>query len=496
MYYNPNKPVILDEQGIYLLNLDIPGRTTSWLYIMFLVGMGIASSTICFLYPGSVSRPIFGLQMGILAVIITTCVLRKFASEKPSNILSPDVIFLSIYCVFHFSYIFFYALNIVDWDPEVFWASTRVLPAVSFCLWCLIFFFIGYELPGNKYSKLPCTSELIFSPDILNHVAKTMITLAIIFFWGTIFSVGINRAFTDYKLLVNVGVVSAWGRLYGLANHLGVVGITLYCAVSCLNKQKAMSGIVFTVLSLGYMFSVLMTGDRGGFMQLLVIPVIAFHYFQRKIKWYWLVGMFLSLMFIMAVIGITRTAAVGDIKKIKEEYVYVQEASAHNTITRTLLEFGASIKTVVIAMEVVPKNHSYWYGTSYLESALVVIPNLIPGEQRVSKGLGVWLTETAFGSLERTHGRGGSIVMEAYMNFGYAGIIIFLFLGMLIRNLYEKVLNQTTFLRLAMFIIIMSSTAFWIRNTFTSFIRPPIWMLIIVGLLYLYENKKSQPMYY
>ncbi len=492
MFYDPKKPVLINEEGIFLANLDVPGRRTNWLFILTISLLGLMSIAFCLRNTGSTARSVFVPQMVCLILIVTIWFLKKVLSQKPYNILSPDVIFLSTFSVFHFAYIFFYSINVADWSEEVFWSAEKALPAISFSIWCLIFFLIGYELPGSGYSRKIYYGDISASPNAVNFVAKTLIFLAFFFFWGTLASVGLNRVFSDYKLMTSVASVSSWGRLYWLGHDLGVIGIALFCTASCLTKQKVMSGIVFVILSLGYMFSVLITGDRGGFLQLFVIPAVAFHYFQRRIRYYWIAGLFFLLFTTMAIIGATRDIVLGDVRKIAQEYQYVQEARQHNAITSTLIEFGSSIKTVNIAMELVPSMHSYWYGKSYLDSALVAIPNVIPGRVRAATGLGVWITETAFESMERTHGRGGSIAMEAYMNFGYAGAFIFLLVGSFCRSLYEKLLNRPTFFRLAMLLSTMAGLALWIRNTFSMFIRPPLWTFLIVGSIYLLTQNEVQ----
>lgn len=188
------------------------------------------------------------------------------------------------------------------------------------------------------------------------------------------------------------------------------------------------------------------------------------------------------LMLVMSIIGITRTVVMGNANKILEVYSSHQENSEQGFASSTLIEFGSTLKTVNIAMTLVPLIHTYWYGESYLNSLFVAVPNIIPGASRKSEGLDVWLTEMAFGDLSETHGRGGSISMEAYMNFGYAGVLVFLVVGAFLRFLYERFLEYPNFLRTVILFAAISGMSLWIRNTSTMFIRPFLWPIIIVLL--------------
>ena len=349
-------------------------------------------------------------------------------------------------------------------------------------------------LMGNKFRNT--TADLRIDPGrhVYISISKVLICIALAFFWVVILSQGIGAISELHRQLTVRGTGMRWARFFWVSYDIAVVGIILYCAGSGVLYSKCMAGWLFRILALGYMAGVLLSGDRGGFIRFLPIPIMAFHYFQKRIKLRWLVVAALALIFVSSVIGAVRKTAIFDVTKMAEEYKYVQPAE-HGAIVSALVEFGGSIKVVGIAMELVPSRHRFWYGTSYIDSLQVVLPNIIPGILREQKGIGPWITEQAFGStIHSTWGRGGSIAMEAYMNLGtVGGIIFFVLLGAFYRFVYERFLARPDFLRTVLVLAVTSSFMLWIRNTVALSIRSLAWpFLLALMLQYLFSgNKRS-----
>jgi len=164
MFSQKQKPILLEYGLAFLSNLDVPGRKTSILFILFLVLMGFITTVVYMPFQGQSTPGVFIPQILCIFTILLIWSLKKYFSVAPRNILSPDVIFVSMFCVFHFSYIAFYAVHLADWDDEVFWDPEKTLKAVWFCIWCLILFLIGYELPGSRYTGKYITSQVVPCP--------------------------------------------------------------------------------------------------------------------------------------------------------------------------------------------------------------------------------------------------------------------------------------------------------------------------------------------
>jgi len=471
------RPVLQLPDGNRLwANLDIPGRKPNILYIICLLMATLMAGGLYVANAGRYDRLVFAPQTICLVIILLAWFFHKLTGDPPRNWLSPDVLFISVFCVFHFGYFVFYVLGIAPVNEEVFWAPSKVLLAMFFSICCLVAFMIVYEIVGVRFQNNQSYSCLpVFHPTIML-AAKTLILIAIMFMWGAILSAGVGRVLSDHRTLLRIGGQTG-GRFYWVSMNIGLVGVTLYCAISGLNYQKFMHGLIFPFVVFAYIFSILLLGSRQNFIGICIGPILAFQYFQRKIKLPQLIVGGLIIFFAMGVIAMARTSGV---LKTAQTYKQKKTQSEQSLIVRTLISFGSSIKIVVAALELVPQNHTYWYGKSYTIAADRLIPNVIPGRVRQSEGPVYWLNEVAFGDPESTYGRGGSIVAETYMNFGFTGSILFFgFLGYWVRTLYEKTLFNPTFLKVAWLFGVCGAFMIWMRNTINIASRPIMWTLMV-----------------
>jgi oligosaccharide repeat unit polymerase len=477
------RPIIrTEDQTAWLANLDAPCRRPSLAYIMGLIITTGFAWVVYLLMPSGSERHIFIPLLICLAVVLALWWFRKQFEAAPRNWYSPDTVFLGVFCVFHFAYIFFYTIGIAPYDPEVFYAEDKVGKAIFFCMGCLAVFLIGYDLAGGFFRQRTYAPQISPGSPTLNFISKMIILLSVVFFWTVLFFAGLGALITNYSALIRIGTGTG-GRFFWVAQNLAAVGLAMYCASSGLLYGKFMSGKVFPWVACGFVVGILLLGDRGNFIYLAIIPVLAFHYLQRRIKLRWAVLGLLGLFFVMGVIGIARKVVTLNVFQMAQAYKQ-REYTEHGTIVNSFIEFGVSIKTVVIAMDLVPERHPYWYGKSYLDSLELIVPNVIPGRVRTSQSVGAWLTETAFGSLYETWGRGGSIAMEAYMNFGVlGGIFSFLLLGGGYRVLYELFLTRPCFLTTTVLLAAMSGLIIWTRNTSSMYTRTVVWAVITAWII-------------
>jgi hypothetical protein len=478
------RPILdLKDRGAWLTNLDVAGRRPGRILVIGTILCVLASWIAWRQYAGDPTpRAFLPMVVSILAMLVIWFV-NKLLGEKPQNWLSPDVVFVLMFSVFHFSYIVYYAFGLVMYDQEVFFNPEKAPNAVFFSQCCLAVFLVAYELAGALYPSHRSAAQLTPCDRRIIPASQAIVLVAIIFMLTAMASVGIGRLMQDYTLMTEIGYTPL-GRFFWVAHSLGVVGLVLHCAASGLTRRRAMSGLLFPVLALGFIVFVLLLGDRGGFIQVAIIPVVAFYYFQRKIRWRWAAGMGLALMFAMGVVGAARTRVTLDVRGMLQEYQVQAARAEYDFVSRTLIEFGFSLKTVVIAMDLVPEEYPYWLGRSHLDGLQYVVPNVIPGLVRGGRGLVAWLNEEAFGSMRWTHGRGGSIAMEAYVNFGFlGGALWFIVVGLLYRILYERFLARPNFLRAVLLLAGIVCLMLWVRNSSALVPRLLMWPLLAAWIL-------------
>jgi hypothetical protein len=478
------RPVLdLNDRGAWLTNLDVPGRRPGPVLVVGTILCLLASWISWRQYSGDPTPGAFLPMVLSTLAMLAIWFVNKLVADKPQNWLSPDVIFVLMFSVFHFAYIVYYAFGLVMYDHEVFFNPEKAPDAVFFSQCCLAAFLVAYELAGALYPLRQTAAQLVPCDRRIILASQAIVLTAIVFMLAAMVSVGIGRLMQDYSLMTEIGYTPL-GRFFWVAHSLGVVGLVLHCAASGLTRRRAMSGIVFPVLALGFIMFVLLLGDRGGFIQVAIIPLAAFYYFQNKIRWRWAAGMVLVLMFAMGVVGAARTRVTLDPRGMLQEYQLQAAGAEQDFVSRTLVEFGFSLKTVVIAMDLVPGQCPYWFGRSYLDGLQYVVPNVIPGLVRGGRGLVAWLNEEAFGSMRWTHGRGGSIAMEAFVNFGFVGgIAWFVVVGALYRVVYERFLARPNLLRAVLLLAAIVCLMLWVRNSSMHVPRLLVWPLLTAWIL-------------
>jgi oligosaccharide repeat unit polymerase len=420
-----------------------------------------------------------GNSVLILPLICSLVLMLCFAGEKVllertrKDLFEPDSLFFMVFFAFHFPYVALYMLGLSGYDKEVFYNPDTVPTAVYFCLFCLIAFLAGYGKPfGYRPQLKPADNRFVLEHVLL--FSKILIAVCLLFFWVPLLVLG-NAVFSDYTLLIDVGAASYLGRLFWLEQYLGVAGLAMYTICSGLLYDKFMSG-PFKYLAIFYVLGFLIIGDRGGFVYMAVIPLVAFNMFQKKISAKVFAALLLIFMMIIPIIAYSRTRSIYDPFEMVRSY---SEGSSESVFVSALNELGTTVKTVSITMHFVPDRYEYWWGSSYLYSLSLVFPNL--QGMRTSAGTpGAWLTETAFGDLSKTHGRGGSIAMEAYRNFGFIlGIGVFLLLGFAIKKAYGHLLRKPGVVSGVAYFSIIASVVLWVRNDSSLAPRTIIWSLVI-----------------
>jgi oligosaccharide repeat unit polymerase len=104
-------------------------------------------------------------------------------------------------------------------------------------------------------------------------------------------------------------------------------------------------------------------------------------------------------------------------------------ASTDNPLLAIISEMGHSQMTVAHTIQLVPEARSYDFGLGYAYAMLTVFPNLFwEIHPTVEHGLAAsWLVNTVSPSLASIGGGYGySFIAEAYLNFGWIGITLFL----------------------------------------------------------------------
>lgn len=423
---------------------------------------------------------VLNFNQAVMMVIVTLIVyvanqIYEFI-KKSHRLINSESFFFYFLSIFHFSYVILFFLGISDYDYEVFYNDESLVKAIYFSNICLLIFILGYRLykpnrtkTNTSYQPISSESQVVLS--YLRLISLATIVFALLFFWIPIISLAVMGSF-DYKSLISVGAISPIGRLFWVSQYMGYFGISLYLSTSVfllgnLKKDK------LRYIAYMYVLSYLLIGDRGGFISFFVLLLFAWTYNSRKTLKVSSIVILSFVILVSPIIAEVRTDLPTDFSTLSNVI-----SSQNNLILSMLTEFGSTIKTVSIAIYYVPQMKEFWYGESYLSSALIVLPNLL-GEARSSSDLATFVTEVAFGPLDSTHGRGGSIVMESYLNFGYYGSILFVLLGFYLKEVQVRYSYSSSLMNSVLLYGSIAAVSMWIRNTSSVSFRIIVWTIAL-----------------
>jgi oligosaccharide repeat unit polymerase len=153
--------------------------------------------------------------------------------------------------------------------------------------------------------------------------------------------------------------------------------------------------------------------------------------------------------------------------------------SINNPAVSIVSEMGFSASTVAYTVELVPESRPYDYGTSYGIGFLTLVPNLYR-HLRPAMAYGTpssWLIQTVDPyTAARGGGLGYSFIAEAYLNAGWAGVILVSgMLGFTFAKLATSFSNTGDLAKIACTAVILVFALKYARNDSTEFVRGVVW---------------------
>jgi len=131
---------------------------------------------------------------------------------------------------------------------------------------------------------------------------------------------------------------------------------------------------------------------------------------------------------VFPLVGLVRNTSGKDRSTL--EYLSQNYASIDNPLVASISEMGGTMETVAHTLNFVPADRDYEMGVGYAYAVSTLFPNLFwkihPAmEHELPSSWLTWQVDPDTAS--QGGGRGFSFIAEAYLNFGYVGIIVVLF---------------------------------------------------------------------
>lgn len=149
--------------------------------------------------------------------------------------------------------------------------------------------------------------------------------------------------------------------------------------------------------------------------------------------------LFVALIMIANVVRVIRIMPNRNIATFFE-YMFSNKDGSDNMIIGIMGELGGSMATLLETMILVPSNYGHLYGASYFYALTWIIPGVLTNNIWQKASMNNWIDSVRYtGS-----GWGFSTTAEAYYNFGFAGVLVFIIIGFAVGKLL-KGLNRDFF---------------------------------------------------
>lgn len=474
------------ESHIFIRDVAIANKLRMpyllWLFVSILISFAIYQS-------GNTSDWKSATKMGVFwGCLITIAHFLYLQTKRPVNYLSPELLFLTGYWLFHFGYLFCWALGILPESEDIFYDTGLYPKTLLIVNWGMAAFLFGYELFAPKH--LP---ELYTEPPVTTAGWEFagLILMAISLFITFVYLdlAGIDNVISrGSNVLANMDKYVSNTLFWRLKSQIFAMGFGVYIIAVATKHGKLFRGKLGISLFVIYFILLLLQGGRTQVVIIGMILLLVRHYLIKPVKLKWLILLAMIFAFIFSVMGATRGRAALDVKKIATEYKHT-EAHWYDIFVET----GGSVSTINKTISIIPSEQGYWHGKSYALAIVHVIPFIQGYVFPTTPGAAQWLTYTTKGY--GAAGTGFSIAGEGYLNFGLIGVLIQMtLLGAFMRRIvvwYAKVLSPSKAL---VFLISIGIFVTMVRNNLNTLFAPlsQIWLFSVLIKFSLGETSVKQ----
>ncbi|MCK4442033.1 MAG: oligosaccharide repeat unit polymerase [Sulfurovaceae bacterium] len=398
----------------------------------------------------------------ILLFLLSIIVLIYIEFKRTNILLS----YYNLFMLYWFMYTVGIYLSGVYINDTIKFATYLVLLAG-------IFFVIGYNIiPINsKNFRQQNFSITIFSPPNLISILLLVSIIAIGFFiYVVVIKIGLNEYFftsRGHRSWI-VRPYSSFMIFIDLFNYISALSLFLY-----LNTKHKIYILIFIIVFTTATLHAVLTVSRNNLI-LLWLPVIYLFHYYNYIKAKWIVVIF-SIGIFIAIIW-----------KVLLFYLLFSDNFSISIIIENIKFPREFVVWQEIAQNILRDNITL-YGQSYLDA---IVKLFWPFSH--TDNLSLWYVQTYEpDTFAKGGGRGFSNILEAYINFNIAGVVLFFFLfGILIYLFQKKSMNSIYFFLPYTFSLAFVNRIF--RSDFTSLTKTWWWMYFIsfILLFLLFKEKK------
>ena len=436
-------------------------------------------------------------QLSIIALFIWgLCVINCIMNK--TSISNLYFLYLLMYGVFIFGYIICkYIFGYIDpkaFDLNKYIHKEYLAQGIILSIYCLIGLHLGYliSLLIKKTNKQYTKEKNIYDNELSIRVIKKMAIVLIAISLPFVLVSTID----DFKLASVYGYQGVYGSVkVGLASisskiePLFFIGIMLLMASYTQNSKKSKIILAFIII---YNFILMFLGSRGINILRMLVAIIFYHIQVKKFSY--------KNIFVACILGAVLVNSMVMIKSFRKyglnEWIpnidkIIKETATENIFLEILNEMGVAIFPTAVAIEYIEDTQEYKYGTTYLYGLTTFIPNISSEVHSAVANADTQAMVAKYYGLSF----GGSVVQEAYINFGWYSWIFMAILGYILSKLSNKILESHSLIGYTLFCVFMVNSLWTIRNNIMpGLCRDLLWYIVPIYIIYklIYNGRKKK----
>jgi oligosaccharide repeat unit polymerase len=467
------------------------GQSNIFILIM-LTPLLMVSLLLSAMAPKYLSRPYLGLCIAMaMAVFVIQCI-SKWTLPKPVNWFSVDILFPVAFFLVHFWYTFSWLVGL---SPSSIWIwkdPSIVCYAAMMSLSGLIAFLIGYNSLSERFS---CVQRLAF---IDRESLKKWKGYGITMFIGGVISVFIYIITVGPELFQGTyrgtHLGGYLGRyLYLLLNVLLNVSFVVMTISAAQMAGKWKIGIITKIAILFFLTHMMVLGDRSTASAYVVVLGAAYSEYIKPVSFKKFVLVIIVAIFVMSVGLVGRGSAERTVTSFVK---HTLEQKEEVSLKGGALNVGTSLRCLHEAVSIVPSEYNYFYGKLKVNEILSAIPfaQRAIGIRRLEFMSSAYFLTWAIYYGSFSVGAGSTIIADIYLDFGYPGVIIVMFLlGLLAKYLQQKARGSGTMVSGVAYCCLVSVYAILPRYSVGSLLRGILWPVLMLLLVQAALRIPKQP---
>lgn len=363
--------------------------------------------------------------------LINVLVFLSTSTKITNSWIGYDTLFLIGFVIVHFQIPFFASMGIEPSFPDFVWINKNV---VNYATWlsllAILVWMLGFWLSSLKRVKYKISdTEKPYKVD-----TRKIDILLLVLFLAFLGLVGSEFLSGSYNGGDNWGAGTAY--VYILLRAVIILKlIYFFINNKHSHKGKLWNSIirdkVFVIVLVSFVFIFFVSGDRGPVLDVSVIIGLLYSIFYKRIKLSTFIFAIIIGSFLMTLLSLGRFRENTSNSSILSAGLENFNKEGDNIIVTE--ELAMSTRILYRAIDVVPDEHPYLYGATFISEIVGVIPfggstyMALTGVPELYRSSSYFFTILGQGAFF-TFGEGTEILADIYINFGFYGVLVLMFL--------------------------------------------------------------------